>query len=52
MRLVPTSSGITDVKATAAQTDNVVTLDGRRATDGKALSKGVYIVNGKKAVVK
>jgi len=53
MTLTPTGgAGITDVKTTAAHANKVVTLDGRQATDSKHLSKGVYIVNGKKVVIK
>ena len=50
--LVPDgSAGIANVKTTATQADKVVTLDGRRAADSKPLSKGIYIVNGKKVVI-
>ena len=45
------TSGITSVKADAAHAEKVVSLDGRQV-DGKHLSKGVYIVDGKKTIVK
>ena len=50
--LVPDgSANITNVKTDARNAEKVVMLDGR-ATSGKNLHKGVYIVDGKKTIVK
>ena len=45
------TTGITEVETTSNNTDEVYTISGMRV-DGSNLSKGVYIVNGKKVIIK
>lgn len=53
MRLVPDgSSGINDLQTTKKESDTMTTLDGRSVNKSQGLRKGVYIVDGKKVVVK
>ena len=51
------ATGITDIKATdAAKATNIYSIDGKlvkaNATSTEGLAKGVYIINGKKYIVK
>ena len=54
MRLVPTngSAGISNLQATKNESNTMTTLDGRIVNKSEGLRKGVYIVDGKKVVVK
>ena len=48
----PVVTGISDAMASAAPASAVYDLSGRRMTDSRSLRKGIYIINGKKAIVK
>ena len=53
MRLVPDgSSGISNLQTTKKESNTMTTLDGRTVNKSEGLRKGVYIVDGKKVVVK
>jgi hypothetical protein len=53
IRLVPDgSSGISNLQATKRESNTMTTLDGRTVNKSEGLRKGVYIVDGKKVVVK
>lgn len=53
IRLVPDgSSGINNLQATKKETATMTTLDGRTVNKSESMRKGVYIVDGKKVVVK
>ena len=53
MRLVPDgSAGINDLQTTKNESNTMTTLDGRSVNKSEGLRKGVYIVDGKKVVVK
>ena len=53
IRLVPDgSSGISNLQATKKESNTMTTLDGRTVNKSEGLRKGVYIVDGKKVVVK
>lgn len=52
-KFVETGTGITSAPADIRPADaTVYTLDGRRADSSSALSKGIYIIGGKKIVVR
>lgn len=53
MRLVSDgSSGISNLQTTKKESNTMTTLDGRTVNKSEGLRKGVYIVDGKKVVVK
>ena len=53
IRLVPDgSSGISNLQTTKKESNTMTTLDGRTVNKSESLRKGVYIVDGKKVVVK
>lgn len=53
MRLVPDgSAGINDLQATKKESSTMTTLDGRIVKSQEAASKGIYIIDGKKHIVK
>ena len=45
------TTGIAEVESAVNDNDEVYTISGLRV-DGSNLSKGVYIVNGKKVIIK
>lgn len=46
------SAGINDLQATKKESNTMTTLDGRTVNKSEGLRKGVYIVDGKKVLVK
>ena len=46
------ATGINDLRAINTSKKNVFTIDGRRIADTKQLRSGLYVINGKKIVVK
>ena len=53
IRLVPDgTSGISNLQTTKMESNTMTTLDGRTVNKSEGLRKGVYIVDGKKVVVK
>ena len=48
----PYADGISDVMATAAPSSDIYDLSGRRMPSGRALSKGIYVIGGRKVMIK